>query len=83
MAPPRWWSDPDQDKVFLVDLQTRKVSGTVELQRSDEPGRSVEDLSGRVHVLLKGSGQLLTLSLADGVELDRRWVCAAPRGLAF
>jgi hypothetical protein len=53
------------------------------LSPHDEPGRIAEDRAGRVHVALRGSGDLATLSIATGQLLGRRPVCAQPRGVTY
>ena len=49
----------------------------------DEPGRVVEDGTGRVHVALRKGGALATIDPATGSLISRRHVCPAPRGLAW
>ncbi|MEO8842641.1 MAG: cytochrome c [Kofleriaceae bacterium] len=73
-------ADPDRDRVMLVDLD---AGTTVEiaLQAGDEPGRLVQDATGRVHVALRRGGALVTINGSDIV--GRRGVCAEPRGLAY
>lgn len=73
-------SDPDRDRVLLVSLTAGSVKRAIELDDGDEPGRATEDAEGRFHVVLRGSGELLTLS-SSGQMLARRSVCAAPRGV--
>lgn len=74
-------SDPGADKVMIVDVAQRTMLAEVQLQPGDEPGRLVEDGNGRIHVALRRGGAVLTL---DGSAIvDRRAVCAAPRGLAY
>jgi hypothetical protein len=75
-------ADPDRDSVSLVDLTTFAVR-TITLQAGDEPGRSVEDGSKRVHVALRGSGAVAVIDTVAGTLLERRAVCKAPRGLAY
>ncbi len=74
-------SDPDRDRIVIVDTSTRAVR-EVALTKGDEPGRLVEDDLGRVHVVLRRSGSIATIDLADGAVAARRFVCAAPRGIA-
>ena len=76
-------SDPDRDRIYVVDLIGQNVRATVELAPGAEPGRAVEDAASRVHVALRGAGDLLSLDPADGKVLARRALCPAPRGLAF
>jgi cytochrome c553 len=76
-------ADPDRDQVSIVDLNRRVVLHTVLLEAGDEPGRLVEDASGRVHVALRRGGALVSIDLVSGQVLSRRNVCGAPRGLAY
>ncbi|MDP9002669.1 MAG: cytochrome-c peroxidase, partial [Myxococcota bacterium] len=76
-------ADPDRDLISFVDLAGRAVRAQAALSPGDEPGRLVEDGGGRVHVALRGSGELATLSLATGQLLERRPVCPQPRGVAY
>jgi Cytochrome c len=76
-------SDSDRDQVYVVDLVTAKVTHVIALQKGDEPGRSVEDLTGRVHVALRSGGAIATIDPVAGTVLARRALCAAPRGLAI
>jgi mono/diheme cytochrome c family protein len=76
-------ADPDRDQIYIVDLGTDRVTNTIALQPGDEPGRVALDGAGRVEVALRGGGALVTLDPASGVILQRRAVCAAPRGLAY
>jgi hypothetical protein len=75
-------ADPDRDRVFLVNLGKDRVTEVV-LQPGDEPGRGVEDSDGRVHVATRRGGALVTIDLASGATLDRRYVCPSPRGVAY
>lgn len=75
-------SDPDRDRLVLVDLASQDVIARVDLEPGDEPGRAVEDGAGRAHVALRGGGAVLSFDLATGVILGRRAVCGAPRGIA-
>ena len=76
-------SDPDRDFVSFVDISTATVRARAGLSPHDEPGRLVEDNGGQVHVALRGSGELATLSLASGQLVGRRPVCPQPRGVAY
>ncbi|MBC8132803.1 MAG: c-type cytochrome [Deltaproteobacteria bacterium] len=75
-------ADPDRDQVYVVDLSSHRLSATLVLNRNDQPGRVVSDPSGRVHVVLRGGGALVTIDPTAGVISQRRQICAAPRGLA-
>jgi hypothetical protein len=76
-------SDPDRDKVYVVDLSHRTVTATVALQPGDEPGRIAEDAAGLVHVALRHGGALVTIQPSTGAIVARRAACAAPRGVAY
>jgi hypothetical protein len=76
-------ADPDRDQVVVVDLDAMSVVATITLRTADEPGRVVEDGAGRVHVVLRRAGAVVTLDAKMGVELSRRAVCPHPRGLAY
>ena len=76
-------SDPDRDRLYVVDLTRPASVIEVRLPEGDEPGRLVEDNAHHVHVALRRGGALLTIDLAKGAVLGRRPVCAAPRGLAY
>ncbi len=76
-------ADPDRDNVYIVDLTTKSVRATISLNPGDEPGRVVADAKGRAHVALRHGGALVSIDTVAGVLLQRRDVCAAPRGLAY
>ncbi|AUX27828.1 cytochrome C peroxidase [Sorangium cellulosum] len=74
-------ADPDRDRLWIVDLDGGEPVA-VPLAAGDEPGRLVEDASGRVHVALRRGGALVTVDLATRAIVARRDVCRAPRGVA-
>ena len=73
-------ADPDRDRVFIVAFEERKVVEVV-LDSGDEPGRSIEDEHGIVHVVLRRAGAVASIDVARGVVREGRSVCAAPRGI--
>ncbi|HEY5920304.1 MAG TPA: hypothetical protein VIV11_01480 [Kofleriaceae bacterium] len=73
-------ADPDRDRVVIANLDSERVEQIIELGAGNEPGRAIEDGAGRIHVALRGSGELLTIT-GDAHEL--RYVCGEPRGLAW
>lgn len=75
-------ADPDRDLVWIVNLKDRSVS-QVALQENDEPGRVAVDDAGRAHVALRRGGDVVSIDIASKKVVDRRPVCAAPRGIAF
>ncbi len=76
-------SDPDGDEIFLVGFVGHPSDVvSIALEPGDEPGRAVEDLAGRIHVVLRGAGEVATMDPANPSEFVRRHVCAEPRGIA-
>jgi hypothetical protein len=78
-------ADPDRDTVAVVNLSAAsgKLIATINLQRHDEPGRLVADAAGRVHVILRRGGALVTIDPLAGTVLARRTACSVPRGVAY
>lgn len=76
-------ADSDRDLVFIVNLSTLAVEVSFPLEAGAEPGRLVEDADGRVHVALRGTGELLSIDTRENASVDRRPVCRAPRGVAY
>ena len=77
-------ADPDRDRIVSVELATGIVKTDLALTAGDEPGRLIEDGAGRIHVALRRAGALLTFSDAASLtQVDRRYACAEPRGLAW
>jgi mono/diheme cytochrome c family protein len=76
-------ADPDRDRIYVVDLTAQKKIADVLLQAGDEPGRVLEDGKGRVHVVLRRGGAIVTLDPTTWTVTARRAVCAAPRGVAW
>lgn len=76
-------SDPDRDRVYLVDLAARTVVHAVDVGEHALPFRIAEDGARRAHVTLRGTGELATIDLVSGQIVQRRWVCAEPRGVAY
>lgn len=76
-------SDPDRASIHVVHLTSREELHTIELAPEDEPGRIAEDAAGRVHVVLRRAGEVLSLDPESGDVLERRAVCRAPRGIDY
>jgi cytochrome c len=76
-------ADPDRDRVLVVSFANSEVEATFQLEAGAEPGRIVEGVDGQAFVVLRGTGEILTLDLATLSLGERRFVCEAPRGLAY
>lgn len=77
-------SDPDRDRIATIDLATREVLADVALAAGDEPGRLVEDDDGRIHVVLRRGGALVTVpDPTSSHDIVRRIACSEPRGIAY
>ena len=74
-------ADPDRDRVVVVDLPSRSVRREIAFAPGAQPGRVAEDASGRVHVVLRGSGDLASFE-PDGDPVLRH-ACGMPRGVAY
>jgi mono/diheme cytochrome c family protein len=75
-------SDPDRDRLVIAELEG-SAARAIALPARSEPGRLVEDAAGRIHVVLRGSGELATLAARDATTVSRRRVCPMPRGLTY
>lgn len=76
-------ADPDRDMVWIVDLEAGSLKSQVALEEGDEPGRVAIDKSGRAHVALRSGGAVASIDVASGKLIERRQVCAAPRGITY
>ncbi|MRG91648.1 c-type cytochrome [Polyangium spumosum] len=76
-------ADPDRDMVWIVDLEAGSLKSQVALEEGDEPGRVAIDKSGRAHVALRSGGAVASIDVAGGKLIERRQVCAAPRGITY
>ena len=75
-------SDPDRDRVMVVDLKTTAVI-TIPTGEAANPGRAIEDGAGVVHVLLRNTGTMLNIDPTDAQAWTTSPVCEQPRGIAF
>lgn len=75
-------ADPDRDRVWIVNLADHSFSEVL-LNEDDEPGRVVIDDAGLAHVALRRGGDLVSIDIASAKIVERRAVCAAPRGVAY
>jgi hypothetical protein len=76
-------ADPDRDRIVVVDLVAGAVSGIASLPPGAEPFRATEDFDGRIHVVLRGTGDVFSFMPAAVASGERHHVCAMPRGIAF
>lgn len=75
-------SDPDRDRVVVVDLSTQSPVVEYQVEIGAQPGRAVEDRSGVIHVALRAGGGLLSFDPKSRTPSKFTPVCEAPRGLA-
>lgn len=76
-------ADVDRDRVWIVDVDKRRVVHEIALEEGDEPGRIAEDGDGRVHVALRQTHAVVTIDIATGEVLRRQTVCVSPRGVTY
>ncbi|MGF1465325.1 MAG: cytochrome-c peroxidase [Sandaracinaceae bacterium] len=75
-------AEPDRSILLVLDLAS-ETHRTVFLEEGAYPADLVEDGAGRVHVVLRGPGELLSFRPAERAMGERRAVCPAPRGVAY
>lgn len=76
-------SDPDRDRVLIVDYQSQVIARLLPLAAGSEPGRAAEDNAGHAFVVLRGTGEVATIDLSNFQITERRRACSLPRGIAF
>lgn len=75
-------ADVATDTLFVFDPTENALLGSVALGERVEPGRVAVDASGRAHVALRRTGEIVSVALDGPSVLERRAVCGAPRGIA-
>lgn len=79
-------SDPEDDRVIVVDTSALAVLGELALTAHDEPGRLALESPTRLHVVLRRGGAVATIDVSTPSAptlVERRAVCPAPRGIAY
>jgi hypothetical protein len=76
-------ADPDRDTVWIVDTLDGGSVRSVSLTAGDEPGRVLQDGFGRVHVVLRRGGAVVTLDPSTLAVTARRPVCNDARGIGW
>ncbi len=74
-------SDPENDRIFALNTDVRRIAWQVDLPRGAEPFRLAE-AGGALFVTLRGVGGLARVDLASS-ELTVLPGCDQPRGLAW
>lgn len=74
-------ADPTADELWVRGLETLELLQRIELDEGSRPSRVVRGRNETVHVVLRGTAQILTLDL-EADQQRRRDVCAEPRGVA-
>jgi hypothetical protein len=77
-----WVSDPERDRGLLVDLDSQEVR-SIAFAPEAEPGRAIEDGAGRVHVVLRGAGEVAAIDATNATVISTSAVCGMPRGIAY
>jgi len=75
--------DADRASIWILAPEDARVVGRVALDPTSDPGRMVEDADGRVHVVLRQAGAVMTIDPQTASEVETRAVCGAPRGIAY
>jgi mono/diheme cytochrome c family protein len=73
-------TDPDRDRVLVVELKGARRVRAAPLGTDEEPGRVALDAT-HAHVVLRRAGAVASIELATGTIRDRRAVCGAPQGI--
>jgi hypothetical protein len=76
-------SDPDTDRVVVMELADGHIKNRVQFYPRTRPGRATLDGDGNFAVALRGSGEVATVSSRTGGLSARRSVCSEPVGLAY
>ena len=75
-------SDPDRDRIQLVNLRTRAVRSIL-LAAGALPGRIALDGTGRAFVALRGADSVAVVDLERGIVEATVAACTNPRGIAY
>ena len=73
-------TDPDNDRLWVVDLSSSSIRGQVVFPNGSQPQRIVEDGSGKLRVALRGSGQIATASPSSLVVSELVDACPEVKG---
>jgi DNA-binding beta-propeller fold protein YncE len=76
-------SDPERDLIHVIDLKARTLRGIIRLPQGSQPTRGVEDGRGFVRVVLRGTGQVATVSVGTASSLRTDSVCPEPRDITW
>lgn len=75
-------ADPDRGLVHITDVSLSAGATAIDVGIPSEPWRMAQTTDGHVHVVARGSGELLTIDPTTASLLERRAVCRHPRGIA-
>lgn len=75
-------SDPDRDRLYLVNLSRTRVDSRVELTEGSVPVRATDDGAGHFAVALRGTGKVAFIDQTNGALLNEFVVCPEPRGVS-
>lgn len=75
-------SDPERDRIWVARFDPPAIVRELVLEPLDEPGLLARSEDGRVHVVLRRGGALVSFRPDDDEPASRRSVCPSPRGVA-
>lgn len=76
-------SDPDRDRVWVVDLEAHALVHEIAVGDGALPWRAVQDAHGQVHVVARGTGEVISIDPTLGELVSRRHACGNPRGVDY
>ena len=74
-------ADPARDRVTITTRDHKNLE--LQLEEGALPFRAIETPDQRVHVTLRGTGEVLIMDAETATEVARVETCSAPRGLAY
>lgn len=76
-------ADADHSALFVVNLDHVSLRGRIDLPAASLPNRMTEDAKSNIRVVLRGTGQIATVSLTSMSVKSTQYVCPEPRGIAY
>lgn len=76
-------ADADHSALFVVNLADLSLRGQIDLPAASLPNRMAEDAKSNIRVVLRGTGQIATVSITSMSVKSTQYVCPEPRGIAY